>query len=75
LTGAAVLGALFVLCWIAAVINVAGASHMYLTLFLAGPGGAFGTLVVGGICSVVAGLVVGALVAVSYNAFAFVDRR
>jgi hypothetical protein len=75
LTGATVLAVLFALCWLLAVFNVAGASHMYMGLFMAGPSGPIGTLLFGVICSGVAGLLTGALVAVSYNLFAFVDRR
>jgi hypothetical protein len=74
LTGAAVLATLFAVCWIAALVNVPGVSHMYLGLSVAGPGGAIGALIFGVICSGVAGLLIGALTAFTYNFFAFVDR-
>lgn len=73
-TGAAVAAVLFVLDWLAVVLHIAG-MHMYAGIYGFGVLTSIGGLVIGLICSVAAGLLLGALVAVTYNAFEFAGRR
>lgn len=75
LTGAIVLSVLFAICWIAAAAGYAGGSHMYLSIFTLAPAASLTSLAVGLCWSVVFGAVTGALIAVTYNALAFVEHR
>lgn len=74
LTGAVVLTALFVLCWAAAAVGLVNNSHMYISLFTVAPVASAAGLAVGVCWSAVFGALAGALVAVTYNALAFVGR-
>jgi hypothetical protein len=73
LTGAAVLGIQFVVCWAAAVAGLAG-SHMYIANFTLAPVGSPTALAVGLCWSVIIGVATGALIAVVYNALGFVEH-
>lgn len=75
LTGAVVLAILFALCWAAAAAGFAGGSHMYISVFTLAPVASMTALVIGLCWSVVFGAVTGALIAATYNAFAFVEQR
>jgi hypothetical protein len=75
LTGAAVLLVQFAICWAAAAAGLINSSHMYISLFTLAPVASPGALVVGLFWSTVFGALTGALVAIAYNAFAFVARR
>ncbi|MEG3146169.1 hypothetical protein U1839_16065 [Sphingomonas sp. RT2P30] len=68
-TGAAVLFAIFVLCWIAAALFGPMASHMYMTMFTPALPGSFIALAAGLCWSIIFGAVVGALFAIFYNLF------
>ena len=72
--GALALGALFVLCWIGAALGWANASHMYVSLFTLAPIGSTTALGVGLCWSLVFGALSGALLALSFNALAFLER-
>lgn len=72
--GAIALGALFVLCWIAAALGLANASHMYVSLFTLAQVGSTTALAVGLCWSLGFGAVAGALIALSFNALAFLER-
>jgi len=74
-TGAVLLGLIFVVCWILAISGMSGASHMYLSLFTVMPMNTASGLVVGGLCALASGAVLGALFAVIYNFFGFLARR
>lgn len=74
LTGAIVLAVLFVACWIAAAAGLTG-SHMYIALFTRAEPASLPALSVGLCWSLVFGAATGALVAVVYNALAFIERR
>lgn len=74
LTGAVVLMALFILCWAAAAVGLINNSHMYISLFTVAPVASTAALAVGLCWSAVFGALTGALVAVAYNALAFVGR-
>lgn len=73
LTGATVLVIQFVVCWIAAAAGLAG-SHMYIANFTLAPVGSPTALAVGVFWSVVIGAATGALVALVYNVFGFVEH-
>lgn len=72
--GAVALGALFVLCWIAASFGWANASHMYLSLFTLAPAASTTALGTGLCWSLGFGALGGALVALAFNALAFLER-
>ena len=74
LTGVVVLAATYVACWLPAATGLIGGSHMYISLFTIAPVGSIAALAVGLCWSVALGAITGALVAVAYNAFAFVER-
>jgi hypothetical protein len=74
-TGAVVLAILFVACWVAAAAGYVGGSHRYISLFTLAPEASLTALGVGLCWSLVFGAVSGLLVAVTYNTFAFVERR
>jgi len=73
LTGVAVLVVQFVICWAAA--GFVPASHMYISIFTAEPVGSLNALAVGLSTSILFGGLTGALVAIAYNAFGFVQGR
>lgn len=75
LTGALSTGIFYVLCWSGAALGIVPVTHMYLQLFSDEPMGSTAMVFEGAIWSVVFGLLAGALVAVIYNALAFLDRR
>ncbi len=72
--GAVALGALFVLCWIGAALGWANASHMYVSLFTLAPVGSTTALGVGLCWSLAFGALGGALIALAFNALAFLER-
>lgn len=74
LTGAVVLGVQFAACWAAAAAGFTGGSHMYISIFTLAPAASVAALGVGLFWSAVFGGLTGALVAVAYNAFDFVQR-
>lgn len=72
--GAIALGALFVLCWIAAALGWTNASHMYVALFTLAPVGSV-TAFAAGLCwSLGFGALAGALIALAFNGLAFLER-
>jgi|KBSMisStandDraft_5_1062788.scaffolds.fasta_scaffold897251_3 hypothetical protein len=75
LTGAAVLAVQFAVCWAAAAAGFAGGSHMYISIFTLAPVASLTALAVGLCWSVVFGGLTGALIAIAYNAFGFMERR
>jgi hypothetical protein len=75
LTGALAAAVFYVLCWVGAQLPTGPATHMYLRLFTNAELSSV-TALIEGICwSLSFGLIAGALIAVIYNAFAFLDRR
>ena len=72
--GAIALGALFVLCWIGAALGWANASHMYVSRFTLAPAGSTTALGVGLCWSLAFGALGGALIALAFNALAFLER-
>lgn len=75
LTGALSAGTFYVFCWIGAQLPIGPATHMYLDLFT-NADLSTGTALVQGLCwSVAFGIIAGALIALIYNALAFLDRR
>lgn len=72
--GAVALGALFVLCWLAAALGWASASHIYVSLFTLAPVGSTTALAVGLCWSLGFGALAGALIALAFNALAFLER-
>jgi hypothetical protein len=73
-TGAVVMGVLFALCWAGAAAGVLNSSHMYVSLFTLEPIASASALAVGLCWSLVFGALAGALVALVYNAFDFIER-
>jgi len=71
---AAALGAVFLLCWLGAAIGWLNASHMYVAIFTVEPVGSVAALATGLCWSLVLGGLGGALVALAYNAFSFLER-
>ena len=74
-TGALTALAFYILCWIGALLPLGYVSHMYLQLFTSADVTSIVALAEGGFWSLVFGLVAGALIALFFNAFAFLDRR
>ena len=72
--GAIALGALFVLCWIAAALGWANASHMYVSLFTLADVGSTAALAAGLCWSLAFGALAGALIALAFNALSFLGR-
>lgn len=68
------LGIAFALCWAAAAAGFLPGAHMFISLFTAQPVESTGALGFGLVSSLGAGLVVGAIWALIYNAFAFLQR-
>jgi len=77
LTGALAAGIFYVLCWVGArfVPSLGPAGHKYLTLFTNADPTSGTALVVGACWSIGFGLIMGALIALVYNALAFLDRQ
>lgn len=74
LTGALAAGIFYILCWVGAQLPIGPATHMYLRLFT-NADLTSGTALFEGVCwSLSFGLIAGTLIAVIYNAFAFLDR-
>ena len=75
LTGALAAAIFFVLCWIGAQLPIGPATHMYLNLFTNAELSS-GLALAEGVCwSIAFGLIAEALIALVYNALAFLDRR
>lgn len=75
LTGAVATTAFFVLCWVGAFLPIGPATHMYIRLFTNAEMTS-GLALLQGVCwSIAFGLIAGALVALAYNATAFLDRE
>lgn len=74
LTGAIAAGIFFVLCWLGVLLPIGPATHMYIQLFTSAEMGSALALAQGLCWSVVFGLIMGALVALVYNALAWLDR-
>ena len=74
-TGAVALAILFAICWAAAAAGYSGGSHMYISLFTLAPAASLPALGVGLCWSLLFGAASGLLIAVVYNALAFVERR
>lgn len=76
LTGALAAAVFYALCWVGALIPVLrSTSHMYLQLFTNAELTSGTALVQGELWSLIFGFIAGALVAVIYNALAFLDRK
>lgn len=74
-TGSIVAAMLFAFCWVAAYIAPGSATHRYIELFTRADIRS-GTALVEGVCwSLLAGLIVGAVVALVYNALEPLERR
>ena len=71
---AAALGTVFLLCWIGAALGWVDASHMYVAIFTVAPVGSVAALASGLGWSIVFGALGGALIALAYNALAFLER-
>jgi hypothetical protein len=74
-TGALAALVFYILCWIGALLPLGYVSHMYVQLFTTAEITSGAALLEGAVWSVLFGLIAGALVALFYNAFAFLDRR
>ena len=75
LTGALAAGIFFILCWSGAQFAFGSVTHRYLSLFTDAEISS-GTALVEGVCwSIAFGLIAGAVIALIYNALAFLDRR
>lgn len=75
LTGALAAAIFYVFCWVGAQLPIGPATHMYLRLFTDAELSSGTALIVGVCWSISFGLIAGALIAVIYNALAFLDRR
>lgn len=76
LTGALASAIFYALCWVGALIpNLGSATHRYLQLFTNAELSSGTALVQGALWSLIFGFIAGALIAVIYNALAFLDRR
>lgn len=75
LTGALTAATFYVFCWIGAQLPIGPPTHRYLNLFTNAELSS-GLALFEGVCwSVAFGLIAGALIALIYNALAFLDRR
>lgn len=75
LTGALAAAVFYLFCWIGAQLPIGPATHMYLRLFTNAELSS-GLALIEGVCwSIGFGLIAGALIAVIYNALAFLDRQ
>ena len=74
LTGAVVLTVLFLVCWAPAAAGLFAGSHAYVSLFTAAPVGSAVALAMGVVWSLICGAFIGALIAITYDAFKFIGR-
>lgn len=74
ITSGLTLGLVFALCWAAAAAGYLPGAHMFISLFTAQPVDSTSALGVGLMFSLGSGLVIGAIWALVYNAFAFLQR-
>ncbi|MFZ5671051.1 MAG: hypothetical protein ACOY4K_16305 [Pseudomonadota bacterium] len=74
-TGAAVMGLFYVLCWAGAALNLTNVSHMYLALFTTAPMMSPAALFIGVGWSLAFGAVMGGLSAAIYNGLGFLKPR
>ena len=75
LTGALAAAIFYAICWVGVRLPIGPATHMYLELFTNADLSS-GTALIEGVCwSISFGLIAGALIALIYNALAFIDRR
>ena len=75
LTGVAVLAVQFAACWAAAAADFFGGSHMYISIFTIAPVASLTALGAGLCWSIIFGGLTGALIAIAYNAFGFLEGR
>jgi len=73
-TGASVLGVLFLVCWLAAVLADLQGSHMFIGIFTRAPVQSSAALGEGLCWSLVFGAATGALTAIFYNLFGLRPR-
>lgn len=74
-TGSIVAAVLFAFCWIAAYVVPGSATHRYIEMFTRADIRS-GTALAEGVCwSLLAGLIVGAAIALVYNALEALERR
>lgn len=73
-TGAVTLAIVFAVCWIGTLFGQFTWPHMFIALFTSQPVGSGGALAEGLCYSVVFGALTGAVVALSYNLFGFLQR-
>ena len=69
LVGAAVLGVLYVVCWIGTAFAVPPVSHMFISIFTPQPVGSQAALLEGTVWAIGFGAASGALVAIFFNLF------
>ena len=74
LTVAVVFSVVFLICWLTGLFGAFGGQHMYMPMLVMGSSAPIVILLLGLVCSAVAGLFVGALTAFTYNAFGFLTR-
>ena len=75
ITGALSAGAFFILCWLAALLPIGPATHMFIRLFTDAEITSSLALFVGTCWALLFGLVAGALIALIYNLLASLDGR
>ncbi len=75
LTGALTALILFVLCWLASQVGNLPLTHMWIGLFTPDPLSSSSALITGGLSSFGAGAVLGAVIAIIYNALGSLERR
>ena len=76
LTGALAAAIFYALCWVGALIpNLGSATHRYLQLFTNADLSSGTALIEGELWSLIFGFIAGALIAIIYNALAFLGRR
>lgn len=73
-TGALAAAVFYMLCWIGALLSLGYVTHMYLQLFTGADVGSGTALGQGAVLSAAFGLIAGGLIAIFYNALAFLDR-
>lgn len=74
-TAGLTLAIVFALCWVGAAAGILPRSHMFISLFTDRPVSSVEALGLGLLAALGSGLGVGALAALFYNAFAFLQRR
>ena len=75
ITGALSVGVFFILCWLAALLPIGPATHMFIRLFTDAEITSTLALFQGTCWSLLFGLVAGALIALFYNLLASLDGR